>query len=706
MFRISLKNQVVLWAGACLLLSNFAGIVFFAYTANLQAAEARRSALAAGEDKIQSAAQQVANLYTNEMNTALITTLAVKDSVSIGLDSSEPDAAKLNRAQVSALLKNVLSENPTFLGIYTDWEPNAFDNLDSESIGTDTADQDGRFVPWWARADGELQLQPGLYTYQDEAVEDYFRLPKETKNVALMEPYTDLVNNQSILMTSLISPILVNGRFLGICGVDISLSELQTRVDQSASSLYAGSAEIGIISAEGLVVAYNGKPDWAGQALEDVRPANARVVLAALNSQQALSKDDAGNILAFAAIQPGATTTPWMVVLSVPEEKLTEQANAVYARAERSLFSMIGMALVGNCVALVILWLFSRAFTRPIEKTAGFLSQVAAGDISQDMPQVLQSRKDELGDLSKSVQFVAESLRRIFSELVNSAETLGKSSSGLLSISDRTAAGANQSSAQAATVAAAAEELSVNTASVASGVAEVTSRLDLIAAATGELTSAIAEIAHNSEKARSTTLEAAEQADRVTKKMQDAGRSAQRIDKIAEMITRISAQTNMLALNATIEASRAGAAGKGFGVVATEIKELARQTTDMTSQVKNQIADIQSSTSEAAHEIEKIVTVIHKISEIVSTTAAAIEEHSVVTRDIAQNISQASESLSDANRRISETATVSQGIAQEINGVSSTSASISQESRHLQKNAEELSQLALELRTLIARYTI
>ena len=135
---------------------------------------------------------------------------------------------------------------------------------------------------------------------------------------------------------------------------------------------------------------------------------------------------------------------------------------------------------------------------------------------------------------------------------------------------------------------------------------------------------------------------------------------------MTETITSISNQTNLLALNATIEAARAGAAGKGFAVVATEIKELAKQTAAATEDIKVKISGIQNSTANTVDDIEKVMKVIHDISDIVTTIATAIEEQSVVTKDIAGNISQATRGVDEASDRVSQTSTVAQSVAQDI----------------------------------------
>ena len=144
--------------------------------------------------------------------------------------------------------------------------------------------------------------------------------------------------------------------------------------------------------------------------------------------------------------------------------------------------------------------------------------------------------------------------------------------------------------------------------------------------------------------------------------MDSLGEAAHGIGKVVETIIEISEQVNLLALNATIEAARDGDAGKGFNVVANEIKELAKQTSETTLDIKFKIKDIQDSTGSTIMGINEISGVIDNVNQIVGTIATSVEEQSAVSRKIADNISQASRGMQEVNKNINQSSIASKEI--------------------------------------------
>lgn len=188
-----------------------------------------------------------------------------------------------------------------------------------------------------------------------------------------------------------------------------------------------------------------------------------------------------------------------------------------------------------------------------------------------------------------------------------------------------------------------------------------------VAAAIEEVTASVDEINGQVTRSLSVTQEAVAEVEVTHKDMQDLSEASKRIGAVVSLITEIAEQTNLLALNATIEAARAGEAGRGFAVVASEVKELATQTAKATQDIGQQIDTIQSASIKAGTSMEAIRQTIAKVNETSSAIAAAVEEQSAATGEIARNVSEAA---SGASRVAEEVSVVSQSI-----GTTATAAS-------------------------------
>ena len=350
--------------------------------------------------------------------------------------------------------------------------------------------------------------------------------------------------------------------------------------------------------------------------------------------------------------------------------------------------------------------LLARSITRPLLAAVTHLEQVARGDVSRNVPPEDLERKDEIGTLSQAMQKMSSSLREVLKKITGGIEVLSSSSTELSANSGQMLVGSREASDKAHSVAAAAEQMSANVTSVAAGMEQTSANLGSLASNTQQMTATIGEIAENSEKARRITEDATRQAALIREQMNLLGQAAREIGKVTETITEISSQTNLLALNATIEAARAGSAGKGFAVVANEIKELAQQTAMATEDIKSRVAGVQSSAAGGITEIEKISQVIHEVSDIVVSIAAAIEEQATVTKDISRNIAEASTGVKDANQRVSEASQATIDIAREIVVVDRAAGQMASGTEHVRSSATDLSRVAEQLQELVTRFQV
>ncbi|MEV0134162.1 methyl-accepting chemotaxis protein [Dactylosporangium sp. NPDC050688] len=339
----------------------------------------------------------------------------------------------------------------------------------------------------------------------------------------------------------------------------------------------------------------------------------------------------------------------------------------------RWLFGIIGGLTVP--LVLIAMWLLARSIVRPVRQTKTVLEHVAGGDFTQRLP---LRGNDELTDMAHALNTTVDRVGTALASIAEESAVLTDASGNLRDVSRQLSTGADR--------------LATESTAAATSIDETTRDVHTASNSTRALQAAVQDISTRVAQAAQIAAEAVQVAAAANRTIAELDASSARIGEVASVITAIADQTNLLALNATIEASRAGEAGKGFAVVANEVKELAKQTAKATGDIGERIGAIQSGTSSAIDELQRVTTTINRIAAIQNEISGSTDQQADAARDIDINVTRAADQAAS--------------VAGRITGVSDTSAATSSSAQQTETAAERLSATADRLQTVVRQFRI
>jgi len=342
--------------------------------------------------------------------------------------------------------------------------------------------------------------------------------------------------------------------------------------------------------------------------------------------------------------------------------------------ANRSGWTMLGLAIAGAVLAFIMGSVITRSITKPVQELANDARRVAEGDLQVV---ITSNSQDEIGQLSDSFRAMTESLKDTIRQVSGTAASVASASHLLSTTAEQLATGTEEMAAQTSTVATASEEMSATSSSIAQSchqAADSSAQASNAATVGSRVVSSSISIMEQIAKRVQATAET----------VKTLGERSDQIGAIVATIEDIADQTNLLALNAAIEAARAGEQGRGFAVVADEVRALAERTTRATHEISSMIKNIQHETQSAVaamqqgvQEVEQgsveagrsgealheILMQINEVTMQVNQIATAAEEQTATTNEITNNIMQISQVVQDTSRGAHESATAADDLS-------------------------------------------
>ncbi|WPO49860.1 methyl-accepting chemotaxis protein [Pseudomonas sp. S1Bt23] len=364
----------------------------------------------------------------------------------------------------------------------------------------------------------------------------------------------------------------------------------------------------------------------------------------------------------------------------------TELARAVFSNAKVWVVVVI---VVAGLMTIVLALLLTRSIVLPLAQSLNVAEVVAGGDLTED---ICISGKDEPARLLQALKSMQHSLRETIRRISDSSSQLASASEELSCVTEDATRGLHQQSQEIEQAATAVNQMTAAVEEVASNAvatSEASRQSDLIAQ-------------HGREQVRQTVQSIESLADDVTANASQVEELAQKvygISKVLDVIRSVAEQTNLLALNAAIEAARAGDAGRGFAVVADEVRALAHRTQQSTQEIEQMIGGIQLGTEQAVSSMQQSNSRARSTLELAKAAGAALEE-------IAGAITLINERNTVIASASEEQAAVAREVDRNLMNIRDLAMQTSAGANQTSAASQELSRLAVDLNTLVARFSV
>lgn len=516
------------------------------------------------------------------------------------------------RKMMDRIQKQILERNPEFLGVWTCWEANALDGKDAEFANTKGHDGSGRYIPYWYRAANKIDMEP-LRGYDVQGDGNYYLMAKNSGKETILDPYTYEVDGKEVLITSIVAPIKVDGKILGVAGIDIALSYLVDLVGK-IKPFETGYGYI--VSNNGTLTAHHKKEILGKDFIERQRPDLQRPIADAIKNGKKYSMfkvAKATGIHSFQVMTPieiGQTGTPWSFIVSIPTAK-------ALAEAHETMYMSIAIGVVFLLLLILVIYFIAK-------RIADSMNRVVAG-LNDGAEQVASAA----GQVSSSSQSLAEGS----SEQAAAIEETSSSLEEMSSMTRQNADSARQADALM-------KEANKVVVQANDSMGKLMNSMDEISKASEETSKIIKTIDEIAFQTNLLALNAAVEAAR-------AGEAGAGFAVVADEVRNLAMRAADAARNtAELIEGTVKKIGDGTNLV-TSTNDAFGKVAESASKVGELVAEIAAASTEQAQGIGQVNTAVTEMDKVTQQNAATAEESASASEEMSAQAEQMKGFVSD-----------------------------------------------------------